>query len=187
MPTRLVRLPLRHPFPLLIRALWMPILKQASPDIVALNIFNPKVVQVFEGARNLHIEGHLAGTRIVGLTSAEEREKCLTTISAKQLGCYSQSCIGRWWLDVYDFVSLSSESRDGALKRTSTCRGRVDDAFIESTSCPSYVRRARITICPHNSNLEPLLISDLFFFTYAPFKRMHTVIPFPRLHSNQTS
>ena len=164
----------------------MPIFQQAGPDVVPLDVFDPEVVKVFERARYLHIKRHLTSTRVVGLARAEEGEEGLAAISMEQLGSYSQSCVGRWWLDIYDFVTLSPESRDGALKGTSTGWGRIHHAFIESTSCSANVRRTRITICPHNTNLEPLLNSNILLLVCPPLNGMYTMIPLPRLHPNET-
>ena len=72
MPPRFVRLPFRHPLPLLVSALRMPIIEQPGPDCVSLDILDPKVVNIFEGSGNLHIKGHLPSAGIVGLASAKE-------------------------------------------------------------------------------------------------------------------
>ena len=71
MPPRFVRLPFRHPPPLVISAFRMPITEQPGPYCVSLDILHPKVVDIFEGLGNLHIKGHLPSAGIVGLASAK--------------------------------------------------------------------------------------------------------------------
>lgn len=83
MPTGFVRLPLRHPFPLLISALCTPIVQQAGPDVVPLDVFDPEIVKIFERARYLDIKRHLTSTRVVGLARAEEGEEGLAAISVE--------------------------------------------------------------------------------------------------------
>lgn len=79
-PFSLVRLALGYPLPLLNCRLGIPVAQQTCPDIVALDISHPQVIQVLERPRQRHVPRHLPGTSIVPFARAEERTECLAAV-----------------------------------------------------------------------------------------------------------
>ena len=140
MPTCFVSLSLRHPLPLLIRALFMPVFQQTCPYTVAFYILDIEVVEVLEGPQCTHISRHLKSTRIVSLAGSKIRKERVAAVGAKKLRRDDESGVGGGWRNVDECMTLRGESRHGAFKCTSTGRGRVNDllewlsqAFLEWT------------------------------------------------------
>ena len=123
MPYCLIRLPLRHPLPLLITALFVPMLQQACPHLVSSHVLHPEVVQVFERTGYLHVHRHLTGTRIVGLAGAEILEECSTAVGCEKVGADLECEIGRRGCNFLYFMALASEGGDSAFESASTGGG----------------------------------------------------------------
>ena len=79
-PSGFVCLPLSDPFPLLKSAFLIPTTEETGPYVVATDVLDPQVVDVFEWTRYFHVEVHLGGTWVIPFAGAEERAECFATI-----------------------------------------------------------------------------------------------------------
>lgn len=80
MPSCFIFLSPCHKLPLVKCAFLVKILQQAGPDVVASSVSHPKVVEVFQGSRDGHVDVNLPHARVVPFAGAEEGAKCFASV-----------------------------------------------------------------------------------------------------------
>ena len=151
MPACLEGFSLSYPFPLLIRALLIPVSQQISPYTVPPYILDPEIVEIFKRTWYFHVQRHLTSAGVVGLPGSKIGEECLAAIGVEKLGRDEKS--GGWggWRHVDEGMALGRESGRRAFECTGTGWGWVDDSLKRLSKTyfgPHGFRSIGLTISP---------------------------------------
>ena len=83
----------------------MPVLQEASPDGVALDVSNVCPVEPFDEAWETHVSAEFAGASVVGLAGAEVGAEGAGAICVEEIAGDDHGFVGTRRDNIEDFVS----------------------------------------------------------------------------------